>query len=330
MVGFSMAPTVLSAFAASLVEFVEALTVVLAVGTVRGWRWALLGTGAALTVLVALVVTFGQSLERVPLPWVELVLGTLTLLFGLRWLRKAILRYAGAIALHDEAAAYVKETTALRDTQPRPSGSWDTFAFAAAFKIVMIEGLEVVFIVIAMGTSGRSLVPASLGAIAAFCLVVGLGVALHRPLANIPENALKFVVGILLTAFGSFWVGEGMQLQWPAGDWSLLMLVAAYFLTSMVLVSVCRATLLHSDRGEKKASATRSKGALAAFYHELISLFVDDRAFAVGILVWAAAAWASVGRVPLEPRIQCALFVLGFAGLLSYSALRASHTDASA
>jgi uncharacterized membrane protein len=235
------APTVLAAFLASLVEFVEALTVVLAVGAVRGWRGALGGTGLALLVLLAIVVALGPALTRIPLDLVQLAVGTLILLFGMRWLRKAILRSAGVIPLHDEEAAYVKETAFLRGLGGIAQG-WDGVAVGAAFKITMIEGVEVVFIVVAMGAAGGGLlVPAGLGAIAALLLVVALGLALHRPVAMIPENTLKFVVGLLLCSFGTFWVGEGMGLIWPGGDLALAALNAGFLAVAIVLVRLCRA-----------------------------------------------------------------------------------------
>ena len=167
-------PTILASFMASLVEFVEALTVVLAVGTVRGWRAAIAGSVSALIVLCVLVAVFGQSLSVIPLPVVQLVVGSLLLLFGLRWLRKAILRSAGVIPLHNEIAAYAEET-ALMHQNMLATVHWDKTAFLAAFKIVMLEGIEVVFIVIAIGASGQLILPATLGAIAALVLVVFLG-----------------------------------------------------------------------------------------------------------------------------------------------------------
>lgn len=233
-------PTVLAAFLASLVEFVEALTVVLAVGAVRGWRGALGGTGLALLVLLAIVVVLGPALTRIPLDLVQLGVGTLLLMFGMRWLRKAILRAAGAIPLHDEDALYAQETAALRSMGALGRG-WDRVAVGAAFKITMVEGIEVVFIVIAMGAAGGGmLLPASLGAIAALLLVVLLGLALHRPVAMIPENTLKFLVGILLCAFGTFWVGEGMGLAWPGEDLSLPALNAGFLAAALIAVPACR------------------------------------------------------------------------------------------
>ena len=173
-------PTVLAAFLASLVEFVEALTVVLAVGTVRGWRGALSGSGVAVLVLLALIAVLGTALTRIPLDAIQLVVGALLLLFGLRWLRKAILRAAGVIPLHDETVAFAKQTDAMRKLGG--GGGWDRAGFAAAFQITMLEGTEVVFIVIATGAGGSGLLwPASLGALAALLVVVVLGVALASP-----------------------------------------------------------------------------------------------------------------------------------------------------
>ena len=233
-------PSIIAAFLASLVEFVEALTVVLAVGTVRGWRGALIGSGGAVVALLAIVAGLGPALTRVPLNIVQLVVGTLLLLFGMRWLRKAILRSAGIIPLHDEEVAYAKETESLRRIE-EGGKAWDPVAIATAFKITMLEGLEVVFIVIAVGAGGVGLlIPASAGALGALVLVVLLGVILHRPLASIPENTLKFVVGVLLTAFGTFWVGEGIGLGWPGRDWSILGLVVGFLLVALATVPWCR------------------------------------------------------------------------------------------
>ena len=233
-------PSVVAAFLASLVEFVEALTVILAVGATRGWRGALTGAGAGLVVLLALVAILGPALTLIPLGLVQLAVGTLLLLFGMRWLRKAILRAAGIIALHDEAAAFEAETATLRGLG-QVSRGLDKVAFVASFKITMLEGVEVVFIVIAVGAGGVGLlVPASLAALAALLVVVLLGLAVHRPLARVPENTLKFVVGVLLTAFGAFWVGEGLHVRWPGQDWAILGLIAGFGLTALLCVPWCR------------------------------------------------------------------------------------------
>lgn len=234
-------PTVLAAFLASMVEFVEALTVVLAVGVIRGWRSALIGSGAALSVLLFIIATAGQLLTRIPLDTIQLAVGALLLLFGMRWLRKAILRAAGVIALHDESAIFAQQSQALNEIRRIGTG-WDTVAFAAAFKITMLEGIEVVFIVIALGAGGIGLLwPASLGALAALVVVVMLGIAIHRPLSRIPENMLKFFVGVLLSAFGTFWVGEGLGFHWPGQDWSILFLMAGFLVVATIAVPTCRA-----------------------------------------------------------------------------------------
>ena len=232
--------TLIAAFLASLVECVEALTVVLAVGSVRGWRSALGGAAAALVVLAAIVVALGPALTRIPLHLVQLVVGAMILLFGLRWLRKAILRAARLIPLHDEAAAFEKEAAAMRGLGR--AGGWDKVAFAASFNITMLEGTEVVFIVVALGAGGTGLLlPAGLGAAAALLVIIALGVALHRPLARVPENTLKFVVGVLLSAFGTFWVGEGAGFAWPGSDLAIPCLMAAYLAIALCLVPMCRA-----------------------------------------------------------------------------------------
>lgn len=242
-------PSILASFLASLVECVEALTVVLAVGSVRGWKWALAGSAAAIAALVMLLGVLGQALTRVPLHSLQLAVGILLLLFGMRWLRKAILRSAGLIPLHDETAAFAKNAATLRSGGTIQS--WDAIAFSTAFQITMLEGAEVVFIVIAIGAGGAGLLlPASLGAITALLLVIFLGFALHRPLANVPENKLKFVVGVLLSAFGTFWTGEGAGIFWPGKDWSLLGLIVGYLLVALATVQLCR------SRGDRFATVT--------------------------------------------------------------------------
>jgi Ca2+/H+ antiporter, TMEM165/GDT1 family len=232
--------SILAAFLASLVEFVEALTVVLAVGIVRGWRSALTGTGLALVVLLTLVVVLGPALQSIPLDLVQLIVGVLLLLFGMRWLRKAILRAAGVIPLHDEDAIFANETRTLSQSSPASTSGWDRIAVAAAFKIVMLEGIEVVFIVVAVGATSGQLLPAGLGAAAALVVVVLLGLVLHRPLALIPENTLKFAVGVLLCAFGTFWTGEGIGIQWPGEDWAILALIAGFLASAGSAVLLCR------------------------------------------------------------------------------------------
>lgn len=319
----SLAPTVLASFMASMVEFVEALTIVLAVGIVRGWRSALLGTGAALALLVGLVVLLGPALTLVPLPVVQLVVGTLLLMFGLRWLRKAVLRAAGILPLHDEAKAFTEETEALRRLGAAGPAAVDKVAFATSFKIVMLEGIEVVFIVIAIGAGGPLLVPASIGAMLALAVVVILGLFVHRPLATVPENTLKFGVGVLLSAFGAFWVGEGIGLEWPGGDWAVLALVATFLAAGIALVPICK-WLRHVKPAQAKAQSLPGPepSALTTIASELWGLFVDDGWLALGIIAWVGVAWASQTRAMLLAPVECMLFALGLAGILWLSAAR--------
>ena len=236
-------PYFVAAFLASLVEFVEALTIILAVGTTRGWRPALLGALAGTVLLVLLVVLLGPALQAIPIEVLQFVVGTLLLLFGMRWLRKAMLRAGGVIALHDEAQTFDDQTEALRDAGSASLAGVDVIGFITTFKAVVLEGLEVVFIVIAIGAGGGMLLPATLGAAAALVLVIALGLALHRPLARVPENALKFTVGVLITSFGMFWIGEGLGFAWPGEEWSLLWLALVLLAVSLITVRRLRGTL---------------------------------------------------------------------------------------
>ncbi|MDX8494611.1 COG4280 domain-containing protein [Mesorhizobium sp. VK22B] len=226
--------TVTASFLASFVEVVEAFTIVLAVGVTRSWRPALTGAALALGVLAALVLAFGPLLALVPITVLQYVVGVLLVLFGMRWLRKAILRSAGVIALRDEEAAFSRQTDALaRQADDRRA---DYLAGVAAFKAVLLEGVEVVFIVIAVGAAHGQTLYASLGALAAFVLVMLIGLAVHRPLARVPENALKFVVGLMLTSFGIFWTGEGLGAEWPGEDFALLAIFAVIAAVSFAMV----------------------------------------------------------------------------------------------
>lgn len=232
--------SLVAAFLASLVEATEALTVVLAVGTVRGWRHALVGTGLALAVLLVLIATLGPALQSIPLGRLQLVVGVLLLLFGMRWLRKALLRAAGVIPMHDEDAVFSRQARSLREADALTTFGLDTTAVVAAFQIVMLEGIEVVFIVLAIGATSGHLLVASTGAGAAVAVIVLLGLVLHRPLSLIPENSLKFAVGVLLCAFGTFWSGEGLGISWPGDDWSILVLVAGFVAIAGAGTLLCR------------------------------------------------------------------------------------------
>lgn len=225
---------------ASGVEFVEALTVVLATGLTRGWRSSLLGTFAALLVLTAAVALLGVTLVTfIPISTLRLVVGIFLLIFGMQWLRKAILRYAGLKAMRDEAAIFVREVDALRSSGSVTGGGIDWFAFTVSFKAVLLEGLEVVFIVASFGASGDMRLAVG-GAALAAVLVVLAGILLHRPLTNVPENTMKFAVGLALVTFGTFWGGEGLGIEWTLGDMMILVLLIAYLLVSWGMIQVLR------------------------------------------------------------------------------------------
>ena len=234
---------VTAAFLASLVEVVEAFTIILAVGTVRGWRPAAAGTMAGLIVLSAMVAFLGPALNQIPLQSMRIAIGLLLLLFGLRWLRKAILRYAGVIPLHDEFTAFAAATTELGRNELRSHRRLNWIAGITAFKAVLLEGVEVVFIVVAVGVGPGLLGPASIGAAAAGALVLAVGLIAHRPLARLPENTLKFAVGILLSSFGVFWTGEGLEVTWPGGDFALAGFILVFSVASFLSVRISRSAI---------------------------------------------------------------------------------------
>jgi len=243
--------SVLSAFLASIVEFVEALTIVLVVGVTINWKSALAGTVAAAAALAALVAIFGVTLVTIiPIEALRLIVGLILMLFGLKWLKKAILRYSGLKAMHDEEAIYEENLREMKARGESLPDKIDGFGFATAFKSVLLEGLEVAFIVVTFGTSaaqneqekGSALLAATLGAAGAALLVIVAGVIIRGPLVRVPENTLKFVVGVMLTSFGTFWGGEGLGLEWPGDDVFLLVLVGLYLLLSFALVTWLRST----------------------------------------------------------------------------------------
>lgn len=216
----TVSSTLLASFLASFVEIVEAFTIVLAVGLTQNWRSAWIGTGLALVLLVALVLIFGPLLQVVPIAILQGIVGILLGLFGMRWLRKAILRASGYIPLHDENLAFRAEAEHLRS---RRNGSRANYlAMLSAFKAIMLEGIEVVFIVIAVGSPHGLTLYASFGALLAFGVVMLIGLVVHRPLSRIPENSLKLVVGVLLTSFSLFWIGEALGVAWPGADAAIL------------------------------------------------------------------------------------------------------------
>jgi uncharacterized membrane protein len=237
-----IAPAMTAAFLGSLVEAVEAMTIVLAVASIRGWRPAVFGAIAGLVLLCLLVVTLGPLLELVPLNLLQVSIGTLLLLFGMRWLRKAILRSAGVIPLHDEAMIFATETAELREQARRQEARLDWLGGLTTFKAVLLEGLEVVFIVIAVSAGHGLLVPAGAGALAACVLVAGAGLLLHRPLAQVPENTLKFAVGVMLSAFGVFWTGEGLGVNWPGADLAIIAFAVLFLVAGRAAVILARPT----------------------------------------------------------------------------------------
>lgn len=226
-----------TAFLGSAVESVEALTIVLAVGLTRGWRAPLYGTLAALVSLVALVAAFGQLITtHVPESALKLVIGTLILLFGLRWLHKAVLRSAGAISLHDENAEFSETVNELEHAGSRK----DWVGFTIAFKGVFLEGVEVAFIVFAVGANNHSVPTAAIGGVAAMVVVGLIGLSVRHPLANVPENTLKYCVGLILASLGTFWAMEGMGISWPYDFVSILALALLYYLCSRIGVVLVR------------------------------------------------------------------------------------------
>jgi uncharacterized membrane protein len=234
-------PLALTVFVACVVEAIEALTIVLAAGLTREWRSTFQGMTVALVVLAAISAALGPALTLIPLGALRLVVGALLAIFGVQWLRKAILRTTGHKALHDEASAYLREVAAAQAAEHRSwHGVRDWYAFTLSFKGVLLEGLEVVFIVVTFGSNQGSIWIAVIGAAAAILVVAGVGIAVRAPLARVPENAMKFAVGIMLTSFGMFWGGEGAGVHWPGNDAALLVLVPVVAVISLGYVLLIR------------------------------------------------------------------------------------------
>jgi uncharacterized membrane protein len=229
---------VAAAFLASAVEMVEALTIVLAVGVMRGWRSVAWGIAAAVGGLVLIVGALGPALTQLPIDALRLVVGTVLLVFGLQWLRKAILRASGLKGLHDEEAIYQAELASLRAQGAPVAHDW--YAFTVAFKGVFLEGLEVAFIVVTFGSAQHNVGLAAIGAASALVIVLIVGGIVHKPLTRVPENTLKFGVGVMLSAFGLFWSAEGAGATWPGGDASILGLLVFVLAMSFVLTTILR------------------------------------------------------------------------------------------
>ena len=235
-------PSILPTFFASMVEFVEALTIVIAIGVAINWKSSLLGAGTAMLAMLAMVAIFGTTLVLfIPIDILRIVVGIILVLFGMQWLKKSLLRYSSLKALHDEAVIYEDKIRELQNRGDIDPGKFSGFGFLASFKSVLLEGLEVAFIVITFGAAAANnkvegIFQASIGALLAFLVVVILGLTIRSPLTRIPENTLKFMVGIMLVTFGTFWAGEGMGIQWLFSDLFLLVLVAFYLILSAVIV----------------------------------------------------------------------------------------------
>ncbi len=244
----------LSVLAACAVEAVEALTIVLAVGATRSWRSALTGAGAALVALVVLTAALGPAITALPIGVLRVVVGGLLLIFGLQWLRKAILRATGLKALHDELAAFEEEEEAARGAGAVSDGL-DAYSFTVAFKGVLLEGLEVVFIVLTFGANQHNVPLAAAAAAVAVVAVALAGVVAHAPLSRVPENTLKFGVGVMLTSFGIFWGAEGAGAHWPGGDAALLAIIPATLGCALAMVAALRRA---GGAGRSRRAAARA------------------------------------------------------------------------
>jgi uncharacterized membrane protein len=231
---------VVSSFLASAVEMVEALTIVLAAGLTRGWRSSLIGVGAATVALAIVIAVLGPALTVVPIDTLRLVVGGLLLVFGLQWLRKAILRASGYKALHDEDAAFAREVSEAESAPRDERAGIDWYGFTLSFKGVFLEGLEVAFIVLTFGSTQQNIPLAALGAAVAVVLVAGVGVLARAPLARVPENTMKFAVGVMLTTFGVFWGAEGAGASWPGDDAAIFGVLAFVVLLSLAMVALLR------------------------------------------------------------------------------------------
>ncbi len=235
------APLAATVFIASAVEAVEATTIVLAVGATRSWRSATLGLVSALGVLAVLVLVLGPAIAVIPIKALRVIVGGLLLIFGLQWLRKSVLRASGLKALHDETEIYGRELAEAEAAPVQHVGLVsDWYAFTVSFKGVLLEGLEIVFIVLTFGANAHNIPVATAAALAAALVVALVGLAVRAPLARVPENALKFVVGVMLTSFGTFWGAEGVGVAWPGGEVALVALVCGYLVLGLAIIAAFR------------------------------------------------------------------------------------------
>jgi uncharacterized membrane protein len=249
----------IAVFLACAVEAVEATTIVLAAGTARDWRSAVSGLAVALLVLAIVVAVLGPAVSALPLRGLRLVVGALLLVFGLQWLRKAILRASGYKALHDEDKIYAEQLAAASSRRrARRVLVPDWYGFTLSFKGVLLEGLEVVFIALTFGSNARNIGLAAIAAGCAVAAVAAVGVTVRAPLSRVPENTLKFVVGIMLTAFGTFWGAEGAGAHWPGSDAALLALIPAVALFGLAMVAVMRGTAGGQQRAAAVAASSEA------------------------------------------------------------------------
>jgi uncharacterized membrane protein len=248
-------PLILTVFIACVVEAVEALTIVLATGITREWRSTFQGMAAALVALAVITAAVGPAINELPLTALRVVVGALLAIFGLQWLRKAVLRATGYKALHDEASAYLREVTAAQEAHKETRrGVTDWYSFTLAFKGVLLEGLEVVFIVITFGDNQRNIGAAVIGAAAAIVVVTIVGIAVRAPLTKVPENWMKLAVGVMLTSFGTFWGAEGAGVRWPGNDAALLVVIPG-----VALVAAACILWLRSRKAAIPVSAPQSE-----------------------------------------------------------------------
>ena len=249
-------------FVASIVEFVEALTIVLAVGMTINWKSSLWGAVAGAGALSVIIAIFGAAILQIPIDILRFVIGVILILFGLQWLKKSILRYSGHKALHDEEEIYKREVEELKSRGENHT-KFNKFGFITSFKGVLLEGLEVAFIVIssaaAVKTASTGLVYAVLGAAAAFVLVVVLGAIVHKPLTLIPENTLKFAVGVIITSFGTFWSGEGLHVIWPLSDFFIIILAAFYLAVSLGIIAMLKSRKAAQEKETEDISETEGE-----------------------------------------------------------------------
>lgn len=243
-------------FLACVVEAVEATTIVLAAGTTREWRSTMIGVAFGVITLAIIVAILGPAISAIPLGALRLLVGGLLLVFGLQWLRKSILRGSGYKALHDETEIFQRQVKAAQSAaREKKAFIGDWYSFTLAFKGVVLEGLEVAFIVLTFGSNQHDIPLAAVAAAVAILVVSGLGLAIRKPLARVPENTLKFIVGTMLTSFGLFWGGEGAGARWPGGDAALLVLIPAVGLFALALVAVLRRGRASSSAPVQRASS---------------------------------------------------------------------------